>query len=466
MNFKIYLLAIISIGFLACSNDKDSDGGNPSKGTPTYVSLSIALPSANGTRALPEDYNPDGKYEGNDGIETLDVYLLDIAERSTEAKRFTKSEISSTGSVVSTSQPFRTTSGRKVVYVVLNSPKPLGVIAPTDNDLIAVAGLAKQVTVSNVTYDVIMMNGRANAVIEPDITSQAVINGQNRISVQMTRIASRAIVTTTASPNILNSAGATIGTLSNITYSIAQGANQVYFLGQTNNVTWGSDFIPTTTDYATTATKYYDYADLLTPAAVPAKPTPADGYKSLPGKFLFENTHTFGEQRNSKYKKGNTAYVLIRAKFVPAASAVADGGTLTNGTFYVGQTDGKIYSSKLAAQTAVQNQKVSTHIEGKVLYYAWLNPDNIQEPYNSPVIRNNIYHVNIKSFGKIGFSWNPLYPEDPNTANPNNPDPKPINPEEPENPIVPTDPLTVEETYMSVDITVLDWTVHSYDIEF
>lgn len=466
MNLKVYLLAFIGMGLIACSNDKDSNGGDPATGSPTYVSLSVALPGTTSTRALPEDYNPDGEYEGNDGIETLDIYLLDVADRSTQAKRFTKTEISSNGSVVSTSQPFRTTSGRKMVYVVLNSPSPLGTTAPIDNDLIATTGLAKRLTVSNVTYDIIMMNGKATAVIEPDITAQAVINGQNRISVQMTRIASRAIVTTTASPNIVDGAGATVGTLSNITYSIAQGTNQVYFLGQTNSVTWGSDFIPTTADYATTATKYYDYADLTTPTTVPAKPTAADGYKSLAGKFLFENTHTFGQNKASQYKKGNTAYVLIKAKFVPVASAIADGGALTNSTFYVGQTDGKIYSTKLAAQTAVQNQKVSAHIEGKVLYYAWLNPDNIQEPYNSPVVRNNIYHVNIKSFGKIGFSWNPLYPEDPNTTSPKNPDPKPINPDEPDIPIVPTDPLTIEETYMSVDITVLNWTVHSYDIEF
>ena len=51
-----------------------------------------------------------------------------------------------------------------------------------------------------------------------------------------------------------------------------------------------------------------------------------------------------------------------------------------------------------------------------------------------------------------------------------NPDPKPgkenpTDPEEPTNPIDPTDPLTTPETWMSVDVTVLPWLVHSYEVD-
>ena len=66
---------------------------------------------------------------------------------------------------------------------------------------------------------------------------------------------------------------------------------------------------------------------------------------------------------------------------------------------------------------------------------------------------------------RLSYNWNPLFPEDPNTANPQNPDPKP-GPEEPEIPIDPVDPLTPEQTNMSVEVNVLQWTTHSYDIEF
>jgi hypothetical protein len=50
-----------------------------------------------------------------------------------------------------------------------------------------------------------------------------------------------------------------------------------------------------------------------------------------------------------------------------------------------------------------------------------------------------------------------------------NPDPKPKpgsgEPTEPVNPIDPTDPLTTPETWMSVDVTILPWQVHSYGVD-
>nr|WP_293427984.1 Mfa1 family fimbria major subunit [Prevotella sp.] len=186
-------------------------------------------------------------------------------------------------------------------------------------------------------------------------------------------------------------------------------------------------------------------------------------------------THTYGSDvTTTGYRKGNTPYVLIRAKFTPAA--FADGGTPNaDGTFYLG-ANGKYYTSSKNAvdptKGGVAGQTVAKYVDGKVLYYAWVNPDNVTTPYNSPVLRNNIYHIHITGFKTIGTNWNPLYPEDPNSSNPTNPDPKPANddpndpnnPGEPTNPIDPTDPLTTPETWMSVDVTVLPWNVHSYGI--
>jgi len=100
-----------------------------------------------------------------------------------------------------------------------------------------------------------------------------------------------------------------------------------------------------------------------------------------------------------------------------------------------------------------------------------VNPDNVPDWYNSPVLRNNIYHIHITGFKTIGTNWNPLFPEDPdNPGSPEeggNPDPKPNVPgvDEPENPVDPEDPLTTPETWMSVDVTVLPWLIHSYDVD-
>lgn len=476
MNFrKLFFAVALSLGLVACSSDDDVDSTNPASETGnTYVSVSLNLTSNKQQKALPEDYNPAGTYEGFNLIRTLDLYMTS-SDGTVQAKRFAANDLSIDGALVTLNQPFRTTSGNKTIHVVLNSPSALGTSAPAIGDLWDVAGLASVQNEDGVNWDVITMTGRTASPVNilPDITQQAATEGANKVSVNVVRLASRAIVTTTASTELTDQAGARIGTISNVTYSVAQGTNKVYAYGNiiidsgsntTVFQTWGTEYVPTTSDYATEASKYYVYSDLSTPSPVPTKPA-GDDYVSLPGKFLYENTHKEGTVTTSDYKKGNTAYILVKATLTPDAAAVADGGTLVNNTFYVGQADGKIYSTKEAAQTAVFNQRVALYQGGKVLYYAWLNPDNVATPLNSPVIRNNIYHVNITGFGKIGLNWNPLYPEDPDTPTPNNPDPKPQNPDEPDTPIVPTDPLTPEETYMSVDVSVIEWNVHSYDIE-
>lgn len=51
-----------------------------------------------------------------------------------------------------------------------------------------------------------------------------------------------------------------------------------------------------------------------------------------------------------------------------------------------------------------------------MVYYAWINP-NTADPSNSyvsPVLRNNIYHMHITGFTKMGLSAIPFVPEQPN----------------------------------------------------
>lgn len=465
MNIKILLSAfIIGLSFMACNDDSVTETEKQER-TPTYVNLSVSLPGKTMSRALPGDYNNDGTYEGLDSLQTLDVYMQS-ADGTVEAKRFTGLDISHTGTAVSPSQPFRTTSGYKTIYIVINNPNPLGNVITTEHDLIATDNLAQVVTANGKEYDLITMTGKsANVYIEPDVPIQDVAKGTNKIKVNVDRMASRVIVTTTASADLIDENGEKIGAVSNVNFSVAQGTNKIYWLSQPDYVSYGSEYVPALGEYVGQADTYYDYSGLSVKNAIPQKPVDADGYKALKGQFLFENTHIEGNLENTQYRKGNTAYILVRAKFTPDASAITDGGSLTGGTFYVGQSDGKIYSSKQAALAAFPNQKVATYVGGNMINYAWLNPDDLVKPLNSPVLRNHIYHVNITGFKRLSYNWNPLFPEDPNTVNPQNPDPKP-GPEEPEIPIDPVDPLTPEQTNMSVEVNVLQWTTHSYDIEF
>lgn len=147
------------------------------------------------------------------------------------------------------------------------------------------------------------------------------------------------------------------------------------------------------------------------------------GKASLAGKFILPTTHQPSvDVATSKYKKGNTAYVMVRAKFAPKVYADSFSGN-ADGTFFYGVSNGKFYTSYLNAlnpeKKGVAGQKVAKYVGGKVLYYAWVNPDNVNQKkwLNSPVIRNNIYHIHITGFASLGTNWNPLFPEDPDKGN-------------------------------------------------
>lgn len=473
-NFLIPLLVVI--GLVSCKNDNNTGGENE----PTYLTVEVKLPSKLSVRTGDDNFtgNQDGTYAGDDLIKTLDIYLQD-ANGDITSERFEGTDIavSSSGSgaaIVSPSAPFLTTPGQKTLYVVLNDTQQLGDnFGPgSEENLIDTDGLA---AIEN-GKDVILMSGKGSIFVEPSVSMQQAAAGANKQTVNVSRVASRVIVTHTITDFSFDDGTGNTGTISNLEYCVAQGTNMVYWLapsGTTIYETYGYDYVPKinvsgNVPYpgAENAMKYYDYSDLSTPSAIPSRPAGANGYKELKGKFLFENTHKFGAARdNTDYRKGNTAYVMVKVRFTPDQASIVDGGALTGGTFYVGASDGKIYSSKAAADEGVQNQKVKTYLNGKMLYFAWLNPDDVDAPLNSPVIRNNIYHINVRSFNSLGQNWNPLYPEDPDTALPQNPDSKP-DPDEPKSPVDPYDPLSVDETYMTIEATVLDWVVNSYNIDF
>lgn len=495
-NINFFLMALLLVtGLASCSNDdeKAPDENLPEGITNMGIRLSVKYGSGSGLKASDDiPYNPMGNYAGFTEINTLDIYLLSSDGTTLiQSKRFLKSDLSFSydtdgGDMITLLTPFKTTPGNRKMIVIINSPSALMTTVPPDDyryilsSSLPLASLARISTnpptttpAGPVYSDILVLTGKSDvftldyAVTPQEVTSP--LNPKNLVSLDVIRVPSRAIVTTVASPNVVDVNGVTLGTISNVTYSIGQGANSVYMFPQTNpntsTHTWGFDYLPGT-DYLSTSAEYYDYSDLHNTAdAVPTDPA-AGNFIFLPGKFLLENTHVSGPNISiSNYRKGNTAYVLIRGTFTPAPAMIADGGTLVNGTFYVGGTDGKIYSSIANAQDIVigqHNQPVSIHTNGKVLYYAWLNPGpgpDLNKPVNSPVIRNNIYYVKINSFKRIGVSWNPLNPDV------NNPDPNPNVNLEPENPIRPTDPLTTTDTYMSVDVKVLTWTVHGYTVD-
>lgn len=479
-------------------------------------------------------------------------------------------DITTTGNDIllkpNTNAAIKTTAGQKTVYVVVNENDvvrnwlnktpvhefeqayqnlPL-VLA---NEEASAATSASKVASINGQNDetIVMTNVKPVTItVEAGISAETTITDdtKNRASLQVERMVARAMVTIKDTPEggfsipDPNTNGATsLGSLTDITWVVAQGEKSLFVQRKADNPwEWATpswDWVPGdgTANYYADAGSKYDYSGLFEARTNKFGGTDVPTYADyannkgddpieletrwLDGKFVLPTTHKYAAapadagSYTGGYKKGNTTYVLIRAKFTPAEGAWADKGTkATDGTFYVGE-NGKFYTSAQAAYDDMGTTKMTKYEGGKVLYYAWLNPDQIPNWYNSPVLRNNIYHIHITGFKNLGTNWNPLYPEDPTVGeptipnpkadpsnpgydpneppfidNPNydpkNPDPKPvpekvvdpadpdetpITPEEPTNPIDPEDPLTTSETWMSVDVTVLPWLVHSYEVD-
>nr|WP_298673988.1 Mfa1 family fimbria major subunit [uncultured Prevotella sp.] len=531
---SVFLLGALAIGLglTSCSSDDTLSSSTAEEKGNTYVAVSLTMPLSSGTRATSTstsstDYNLIGEWVGKDEIQSVAIYIVGDGVVSTGqfvAGDFTIAN--ATNAITLTpKKAIKTTPGDKQVYVLINGTQPmidaLATADPTNfvaaykstilklknsgSSTIAPATSASQLIGTPTTPgdDVIAITNSedASVTVVKDITSAEALDPtdpQNRAKVKVQRAVGRVMVTTEKNTYpIKSSTGTVLGTVSNITWVLAQGENSLYVQQKSDFTTPNSSWIPASTgtdvDYNTNAGNKYDYSGLFESyEAAPgfggtAVPT-MDAYKDptaagigdssvLNGKFILPTTHTPGDATSTDYRKGNTAYVLVRAKYAPATYADTGTGTgNSDGTFYLG-ANGKYYTTAAnavnPAKGGITGQTVAKYVGGKVLYYAWVNPDKVPGWLNSPVLRNNIYHIHITGFNTIGTNWNPLYPEDPTTANPSNPDPKPkadstdpdYNPKnEPTNPIDPTDPLTTPETWMSVDVTVLPWTVHSYGV--
>ena len=526
------LLGLLTIGLVALTScKKDQKEPHQNEGT-TYVNVAISIPT--GLRATPgegddDEYNPKGKWNGKDAIENITVYVVD--KNSVSWDGYTKADFditpatSTTNITIKTKKAILTTPGNKKVYVVINAPQAikdyLNKAIPNEFEqayekAVSVIAAKEATKADGDGNDVILMTNAtapAEQTIEDGVKEEEAKNGpKNQIKVQVQRAVARVILTTTKDEyDITRADGVVLGKIKNITYAVAQGEKSFYltqkrFSSSSSRgvvTTLGYNFIPRT-DKSTGALKanvypdmekYYDYSDLVETAkpgkarkalvAASLNDALAIGEKSLESSaFIFENTHKYGKydifDYKGGYKRANTAYVLVRATFVPNNDAFADKAKFTTPyqegeTFYVGE-NGALYRSALnvtdeksSGAGGVEGQKYSEYTNGKVLYYAIVNPDNTEKPLNAPVYRNSIYHISVTGFKKIGMNWNPLFPEDPNTIDPNvgskNPDPKPNNPNEPVPPIKPEDNLSPKETYMSVDVSVIPWNVHSYNIE-
>lgn len=532
---KLFLIATIALGlgFVAC-NDADDVPLADDSNTNTHVSVTLKLSTGASTRAgLPDDYNKIGEWAGKDKIEKITIYLVDaslVTSKSFDVGKDNDYEVVTNAAGDITVVPkkdaaaIKTTAGEKTVYALINGTddviahlnkapvaefedayqKVALKLANVGNATTSTTSASKLAVKNGVDNETIVMTNvkPATLTLVANVTANETITDatKNRLSLNVERAVARVMVTTKQDtynvPDPKTDGASNLGVISNITWVAAQGENSLYVQRKSDWATPNYGWVPSATgadnNFISQAGSKYDYSGLFenynTGFGGTTVPTwgayagaigdiTGDLAAQLSGKFILPNTHAAGEKAKSSYKKGNTAYVLIRANFAPANGAYADGGSYVAGAdFFVG-ANGKFYTSATnavnPAKGGVAGQTVARYKKGKVLYYAWVNPDNVPDWYNSPVLRNNIYHIHITGFKNLGTNWNPLFPANPDIpgdpATGGNPDPKPTvntgDPEEPTNPIDPNDPLTTSETWMSVDVKVLPWKIHSYSVD-
>ena len=391
--------------------------------------------------------------------------------------------------------------------------------------------------------DVIVMTGLAGEInVQDNVNEAQTLNTSapvNRAKVTVQRAVARVLVTSDATsydvkgddpttPAVESEAdgnAVVLATIDNLTYVVAQGESSLYFNQQDSDnptnyqyKTPNSTYIPTGTaddpaaNYGAAQYAMYDYTglwrkhdnklggyDVPTNAAYDASLNNVVGQvqnqDGLHGEFFLPNTHAYHDtdRGQSGYRKGNTAYVLVRGKINPkfvytGANQVDNNWTATHADddLFLGD-DGKFYASAALANDPTTNgnaaaaaMKVKKFVKGKVLYFVWVNPDHTsgKEWINSPAIRNNIYHIQISGIANYVYNWNPLVPNpndpidptkpvspenprDPSVPDPNHPGKNIPDPKEPPTDITPKDPLSLKEAWMSVDVTILPWQVHT-----
>lgn len=495
--FLIAALALtLGLGMASCKQ-QDEPKTQQSEGT-TY--MSVALSMGQGLRAEGDDFGKKGTWKGADKIKSVDIYMV-ASNMEIEHKQitdFTKGVDNGKDGVVVV-PAFKTTPGTKTIYVVLNNggaiQQKLNSTTAADFDA-AYKAAYELLSTANVVggKDIIMMTGEPKEVTIKDEVSQDDANkvtsgeAKNRFKMEVRRTVARVSATTPLEGPKYEIKGTikvngtetemVLGTLTNLKWAPRQYEKTSYLLykdakGGHTYTTPADVFSPnynygkggTVTDAESKDKYLYDGAakDFGKSDATLTFNNVIAAQAEASSAFISETTHPY--DGGSFYKKGNTAYILVSGTFTPADNLWATGEKAkpdnAGGTIYWGTTKGKFY--KDLAQAKLENKPANTSKgqdgvvpfeAGKMYYIAYVNPDVAQSTAwkFAPVVRNNVYNVNVTKFSKLGLYHDPNDPNDPD--DPDQPDPDPDK------------PIKDTETYMAYEITVINWGVHSYDIEF
>ncbi len=152
---------------------------------------------------------------------------------------------------------------------------------------------------------------------------------------------------------------------------------------------------------------------------------------------------------NASQQRGNTAYILIRARVHPLRYATIekngsvkmvaaeDDGFKKLSTFYFDPISNLFGDSpKALVEMNANAETIMKYTDGYVYYFLLPNatrPNDKNTSQVSPILRNQFYHIQINKVFDMGYPWNSLVPypkgtqgsENPIISNPQNPNPRP-----------------------------------------
>lgn len=526
--FLALLAPALMGGLMACNKQANTDLDPEAQSTgDTYMSVTFSTANPNSTRAtVKEDpnFNSIGEYIGRDEIKNVNVYVINLPEETVDVKKFsntTQNAIVTNPDSKDDTNDFRTeawktTAGNKLVYVYVNIAgteiekaldKATSKKAFEDaNEQAYTLTDANGVMSSYAKYDdanqkdIISMNTVApyELTVEPGVKKEDAEkndgSAKNRAKLSVRRLVGQAAVTSKEAEYTIteNHGGAekTLAKLSDLKWDVMQYELTTYLMptptenGKDAKMAefckspWWSQTVDDASYVAGKIGKKYFYSAFNGVEVKRFTRNTTDNKENVkaivatPMKFITETTHQLGGKLEDAadpktgYRKGNTTYVIVSAMITPDDAAWATGQKdkyTANSDLYFGVQDHKFYAEEAAAKTANKpttatleggKDNVIKYAKGICYYVAWLNPNKATEPVVSPVLRNNIYHVNINAIKKLGYSGNPF---DPTNKTPKDPDDKTPDPKETLYPV---------DTYMAVEINVVNWGVHSYDQEF
>ena len=421
------------------------DNLNNESGEAARVGLSFTLPSAV-TRA--ENVAGTG-FENT--ITKITVFVFnatgDAVPGNGEVRAVSDFNVVSNTYTLKAGSEIETTAGARKIYIAANLPS--GFTTPATETALLAQKVAMTAAV-NGTTDLVMFSGKmdkpvtAMSIAGASATAQEIADNAaaNKVTGSMERLVAKVVVTRAANTFDQTFAHAPSGfkvTYTVDNWGVGTGVSSVYAVKGTK----------TTGEYnAFNASAF----DRTMPAVGDAKTTGNAAY--------------VGE--NSPYSIGEMTYAMVRTRAVPnqvakvnaGAIAWSAAGTLTDLYVVIG-VDKKAYFCETSADADAVRALLGdgaqkyTYPGSYVYFKVFLNHTGSSKA--GVIARNEFIHVNVTGVTADVFGGTPGVapgggtPTDP--TDPNQPDP-----------IDPNEPITAEEAYLSVEVTVSPWLYEKIDL--